>query len=153
MRRDFSIQDGMMVPVRHGNRTEYIPVADITHITCDSYMTSVFVLNNPGRYDGVKLLKRWEEELVPAGFARVSYNALVNGRYVNRVYVEKSRCMVRVEDVVLEVSRRKRKGLVNLVGGEFRVKERIDALLPDMEGIKANDNNDNCETEDGRGKM
>lgn len=99
-----SDERSMKLTLTSGDRTWFIPPAEITHCTADDNYTELHV-NDGRRFISARTLKDYEEMLFPLGFLRVHRSALVNRAMITHL---EGMHVVLSNQQRIEVSRRKR---------------------------------------------
>lgn len=99
-----SDEQGLKITLTAGDRTFFIPPADLTHCTADDNYTELHVYDGR-RFVSARTLKDYEEMLAPLGFIRVHRSALVNRTMIT--HMDGSLVVLRNNERI-EVSRRKR---------------------------------------------
>ncbi len=94
------------VKVKEGLR--FIPINEITHITCDSYLSTIHLLDIKHKLCISKLLKEFEVELADKGFIRINHNAIANVNCIGS-YNKEKRCVCFINNEQCCVSVRKMK--------------------------------------------
>lgn len=91
--------------LKERSANHFIRLDSITHLICDCYLTSVYT------HEGdvivvAKLLKEFEEELLPYGFVRGNRNVLLNITHIKSCRNCGSRSVMLSGNVSIAVSRR-----------------------------------------------
>lgn len=81
MNKDFSKQRDQRLIVNERGKTQFIDIIEITHLTCEAYLTTIHTIKGK-QITVTKLLKEFEKELVDFGFFRVNRNTLINMKYI-----------------------------------------------------------------------
>jgi DNA-binding LytR/AlgR family response regulator len=87
----------------------FIPISNITHITCNTYLCTIHLLEKK-QISIVKTLKKFEKELSDKGFIRINHNVLANIKCINS-YSSENRCVSFINNEICSVSTRKIKNL------------------------------------------
>lgn len=106
MKRDFNCQNGRKIKIVSKSKTLFFEIAEITHIECDGYLSTVYSLNSQP-FVVAKLLKLFERELSDYGFLRVNKCTLVNLLHVKEYSSGKERILTLKNDIKINISRRK----------------------------------------------
>lgn len=96
-----------------GDRTYFIPPAEITHCTADDNYTELHV-HDGRRFVSARTLKDYEDMLLPLGFLRVHRSALVNRAMIT--HLDGMHVVLRNNERV-EMSRRKREEVQRALAG------------------------------------
>jgi two-component system LytT family response regulator len=75
-------QSEYKITIKVKDGLQLIPINTITHITCDSYLSTIHLINEKQKFFVTKLLKEFENELADKGFIRVNHNAIANIRCI-----------------------------------------------------------------------
>lgn len=102
----------MKLTLTTGDRTWFIPPAEITHCTADDNYTELHV-SDGRRFVSARTLKDYEEMLLPLGFLRVHRSALVNRAMITHL---DGMHVVLSNRERIEVSRRKRDEVLKVLG-------------------------------------
>jgi len=70
------------ITVKVKEEYRFIPINEVTHITCDSYLSTIHLLDTKQKVYITKLLKEFEVELADKGFIRINHNALANKKCI-----------------------------------------------------------------------
>lgn len=106
--KDHSCQRDKTIIIKEKNKTSQVKVSEITHITCDSYISDINLLENKNTINVSKLLKNFEEELSGVGFFRANRNTLINIKNVDNLQTRKNKCcIILVNKTEIEISNRK----------------------------------------------
>jgi DNA-binding LytR/AlgR family response regulator len=106
MEYDYSKQIGHKIMISEKSKRIHVNMEDITHITCDGYVSTVHLVDET-KYSEARLLKHFEEELADYGFLRTSHNILVNSKYLLKEQTIKGRLHLSVHGIEIVVSKRK----------------------------------------------
>ncbi|MDX9751174.1 MAG: LytTR family DNA-binding domain-containing protein [Flavobacteriales bacterium] len=106
-------EQAMKLTLTTGDRTYFIPPAEVSHCTADDNYTELHVQDGR-RFVSARTLKEYEEMLTPVGFIRVHRSALVNRTMIT--HLDGSHVVLRNNDR-FEVSRRKRPEVRRALGG------------------------------------
>lgn len=102
------------IPTNDG--LEFIPINNILHIESSSNYSKIY-LQNGKNILVTKLLKDFEDLLVPYRFYRIHNSHLINLRYIEK-YIKGDGGQVRlVNGTVLDVARRKKEEFLKLISG------------------------------------
>ncbi|MCL2290692.1 MAG: LytTR family transcriptional regulator [Bacteroidetes bacterium] len=101
-------QELYLLTIEEKNKTTIINAADILYIECNGYLTTVYLINNE-KVTSSFLLKQYEKLLHDKGFMRVNYQTLVNGRHIKKAIFSKEQCVIFVQTIPVQVSRRRAK--------------------------------------------
>lgn len=99
-----------IIVLKEKKTTHYVEINQITHLTCDCYITTIFT-DNGEKVVVSKLLKDFEAELEQYGFIRTNRNAIINHRYIKRYERGGNRTVYLRNNITLKASRR---GLMKL---------------------------------------
>ena len=78
MKKDYLIQIGKKVLLKGQNTIIQVEMKNITMISCEGYLSTLYFLNDQKPISVSRLLKDFELELEPFGFFRANRNTLVN---------------------------------------------------------------------------
>lgn len=106
-------EQAMKLTLTTGDRTWFIPPAEVSHCTADDNYTELHVQDGR-RFVSARTLKEYEEMLAPLGFIRIHRSALVNRRMIAHIDGHE---VVMHDQARLEVSRRKRPEVLKALGG------------------------------------
>lgn len=106
MEFDYSNQSCTKIIIREKSCARWIKIEDIIHMICEGYLTNIYLVSGE-RITVSRLLKKFEEMLVGYGFEKPNRNTLVNLRYVNRINYSKSSRVIFVNDIEINISRRR----------------------------------------------
>jgi two-component system LytT family response regulator len=109
-----SLEDKIAIPTSEG--MEFIHVNSILHIEASSNYSKIYLQNGKTILVS-KLLKDFEDILIPYRFYRVHNSHLINLSYIEK-YIKADGGQVRLTNgTVIDVSRRKKEEFLNLIGG------------------------------------
>ena len=111
---DFNAQNEKMISITGRSEFFCAKVGNITHITCDSYLSTIHLVNG-ATYFTVHLLKRLEEKLVEHGFYRVHHHTLINTEHIIYVQMTPKEGSVDINGNTIKMSRRKGEQLKKLI--------------------------------------
>ncbi len=95
---------------------EFIPIKDIIHIESSSNYSKVFLTSNKNLMV-TKILKDFEEMLVPYNFYRVHNSHLINMNYIQK-YIRSQGGQIQLQDgSIIDISRRKKDEFLKMIGG------------------------------------
>ena len=95
---------------------EFIPIKNITHIESKSNYSKIYLLDNKTLLV-TKILKEFEEMLLPYNFYRIHNSHLINLNYIQK-YVRSEGGHVLLQDgSMIDVSRRKKDEFLKMIGG------------------------------------
>jgi two-component system LytT family response regulator len=95
---------------------EFIPIKNIIHVESKSNYSKIFLTDNKSIMV-TKILKDFEEMLVPYNFYRVHNSHLVNLNYIQK-YVRSQGGHVQLQDgTLIDISRRKKEEFLKMIGG------------------------------------
>ncbi len=95
---------------------EFIPIKEIIHIESSSNYSRIFLTNNKNLMV-TKILKDFEEMLVPYNFYRVHNSHLINLNFIQK-YIRSQGGQVQLQDgSVIDISRRKKDEFLKMIGG------------------------------------
>jgi DNA-binding LytR/AlgR family response regulator len=117
MNLDYSIQKGKKLPIIDKTRTRLIDIEAITHLQCDSYVTTIHLINKENICIS-KLLKLFEIELFDLGFLRVNHNTIVNPLHIREISSTLNERIIQINNSEIKISRRKAYLFKNLVKSE-----------------------------------
>jgi two-component system, LytTR family, response regulator len=96
---------------------EFIPIKNIIHIESKSNYSKIFLIDNKSMMV-TKILKDFEEMLLPYNFYRVHNSHLINLTYIQK-YVRSEGGHVMLQDgTLIDISRRKKEEFLKMIGGE-----------------------------------
>ena len=105
---DYSNQIGKKILIPEKSKTTCVDVVDITHISCDDYVCTVYLVNKEEGISTVRSLNDMEEELKKyGGFTRIHRNTLMNDKYFHGSWTVKGKKYFKVHNTEIVVSRRK----------------------------------------------
>ena len=107
MEYDFSRQIGKIICIAEKTKKTYVKVEDITHICCDEYVSSVYLLNGQ-KYSTSHGLTSFEEELGEYGFVEANNHTLINRKHLSISWISQGKKYIKVNDIEIVVSRRHR---------------------------------------------
>ena len=95
---------------------EFIPIKNIIHIESKSNYSKIFLTDNKSMMV-TKILKDFEEMLLPYNFYRVHNSHLINLTYIQK-YVRSEGGHVMLQDgTLIDISRRKKEEFLKMIGG------------------------------------
>jgi len=95
---------------------EFIPIKNIIHIESKSNYSKIFLMDNKSIMV-TKILKDFEEMLLPYNFYRVHNSHLINLNYIQK-YVRSQGGHVQLQDgTLIDISRRKKEEFLKMIGG------------------------------------
>ncbi len=95
---------------------EFIPIKNILHIESKSNYSKIFLPENKSIMV-TKILKDFEEMLLPYNFYRIHNSHLINLNYIKK-YVRSEGGQVMLQDgTLIDISRRKKEEFLKLIGG------------------------------------
>ncbi len=106
MEKDFSCQKDKKLVLKEKGRTHLVEIDNITHITCEGYITKIHTIKNEDIIIS-KLLKYFEIELAEKGFIRANHNTIVNLSKINSIQFGKKRRVTLNNGIEVNISRRK----------------------------------------------
>ena len=101
---DTGKQVGKIVSIVEKSKIFYVNMEDIMHITCDGYVSTVYLANGTA-YSSARLLKLYEEDVEQYGFLRANRHTLVNIRHISDV--QRTKRILHIGDIIISVSKRK----------------------------------------------
>jgi two-component system LytT family response regulator len=100
--------------IKEMNRISMLPIDEITHITCNGYLSTIHTACE--KFINVsKLLKEFESELTGSSFVRVNHSTLVNYDYVNTIEFGNIRTLTLCNNIKIKISRRKMKNIAEFL--------------------------------------
>jgi two-component system LytT family response regulator len=103
----------MKLTLTTGDRTYFVPPAELSHCTADDNYTELHTLDGR-RFVSARTLKDYEDMLLPMGFLRVHRSTLVNKAQIT--HLDDGHVVLK-NQVRLEVSRRKREDVLKALAG------------------------------------
>ncbi len=95
---------------------EFIPIKNIIHIESKSNYSKIFLMDNK-TVMVTKILKDFEEMLLPYNFYRIHNSHLINLNYIQK-YVRSQGGHVQLQDgTLIDISRRKKDEFLKMIGG------------------------------------
>lgn len=95
---------------------EFVPIKNIIHIESKSNYSKIFLMDNKSIMV-TKILKDFEEMLLPYNFYRVHNSHLINLNYIHK-YVRSQGGHVQLQDgTLIDISRRKKEEFLKMIGG------------------------------------
>ncbi|MDR1543774.1 MAG: LytTR family transcriptional regulator [Prevotellaceae bacterium] len=92
--------------IKERNKANLVPIDEITHIVCSSYMCQIYIISG-SCINVSKLLKEFELELAEVNFLRINRCTLVNLRYINTIKFGKNPTITLCNNLNFKISRRK----------------------------------------------
>jgi two-component system LytT family response regulator len=109
-----SQEDKIAIPTAEG--IEFIPIKNILHIESSSNYSRIY-LNNSKVITVTKLLKDFEDMLLPYRFYRIHHSHLINLQYIQK-YLKADGGQVMMQDgTVIDVARRKKEEFLKIIAG------------------------------------
>ncbi len=109
-----SQEDKIAIPTLDG--IEFIPIKNIMHIESKSNYSKIFLIENKSIMV-TKILKDFEEMLLPYNFYRIHNSHLVNVNYIQK-YIRSDGGHVMLQDgTLIDISRRKKEEFLKMIGG------------------------------------
>lgn len=106
MKKDFSCQRDKKVALKEKGKTIMADMDKITHLTCESYLTTTHLIDNT-TITISKKLKHFEIELAEYGFIRVNHNSIINTKYILSIMGGCKRMVILANNNKVRISRRK----------------------------------------------
>jgi two-component system LytT family response regulator len=103
----------MKLTLTTGDRTYFVPPAELSHCTADDNYTELHTLDGR-RFVSARTLKDYEDMLLPMGFLRVHRSTLVNKAQIT--HLDDGHVVLK-NQARLEVSRRKREDVLKALAG------------------------------------
>ena len=95
---------------------DFIPIKNIIHIESKSNYSKIFLIDNKSIMV-TKILKDFEEMLLPYNFYRVHNSHLINLNYIQK-YIRSQGGHVQLQDgTLIDISRRKKEEFLKMIGG------------------------------------
>ncbi len=95
---------------------EFIPIKNIIHIESKSNYSKIYLTENK-TITVTKILKDFEEMLIPYNFYRVHNSHLINLNYIHK-YIRSQGGHVMLQDgTLIDISRRKKEEFLKMIGG------------------------------------
>ena len=105
---DYSKQIGKKFLISEKSKSFCVDVADITHISCEENVSTIYLVNEKNGLSTVRSLNEFEKEVEEyGGFLRVSQKVLINVKYFSGFRVVKRKKYIMVHDTEIAVSKRK----------------------------------------------
>ncbi len=109
-----SQEDKIAIPTLDG--IEFIPIKNIMHIESKSNYSKIFLIENKSIMV-TKILKDFEEMLLPYNFYRIHNSHLINVNYIQK-YIRSDGGRVMLQDgTLIDISRRKKEEFLKMIGG------------------------------------
>lgn len=105
-------EQALKLTLTSGDRTYFIPPAELTHCTADDNYTELHTADGR-RFVSARTLKDYEEMLSPLGFLRVHRSALVNKAQIT--HLDDGHAVLR-NSTRVEISRRKKEEVLKALG-------------------------------------
>lgn len=105
MRRDFSQQLGQRIIIPGKSKSQYINIAEITHINSEDSVVTTHT--SACSVSACKQLKEFENELETLGFVRINRSTLVNEAHISSYTGGEKKIVEMTNGQQFEVSRRK----------------------------------------------
>ncbi len=83
MKTDYNCQKGQKLVINEKAEFHQIDIEKISHISCDGYISTIYILGEKENISTSHLLKDFEEDLSDMGFFRVNRNTLINLNHVD----------------------------------------------------------------------
>lgn len=106
MKTDYSIQNNIKIKIKSKNTTQYIDINKISHLICDSYITTIYTIHKDPIVVS-KLLKDFESNLEEFEFVRINRSTIVNMAFVKKYIGSKNRIVELINGDIIKVSRRR----------------------------------------------
>ena len=104
MKKDYSCQNGKKIIINECNRIRQIDIKRISHIQCESYISTIHFIDQEKPVITGKLLKLFEHELSELGFVRANRNILVNTKHIEKIECVKERILTLVNHETIQAS-------------------------------------------------
>ena len=101
---EFIAQGDLKITLREKSKSYRVLIKDISHIQSESYLSTIYFINDTKPIIVAKLLKKFEQELSKYGFLRICRNVLVNKVNVQVIHNNNSRKISMVKNVELIIS-------------------------------------------------
>lgn len=105
MRRDYSQQLGQRIVIQGKSKTQYLDIADITHIICKNSVVTTHTADISIAAN--KQLKDFEKELNDLGFVRINRSTLINQIHIKSYTGGEEKMLELTNGKTFSVSRRK----------------------------------------------
>ncbi len=83
MKKNYNYQKGQKLIVNEKAKFHQIDIERISHISCDGYISTIYILGEKENIPTSHLLKYFETELSDMGFFRTNRNTLINLNHVD----------------------------------------------------------------------
>jgi DNA-binding LytR/AlgR family response regulator len=103
---DYSKQIGQKIVITEKSEKSYMNMEDITHITCNGYVSTVHLINTKTTYSEAYLLKYFEKELKDFGFQRANDHTLVNKKHLSHSQTVNGKKYIYAHNIEIAVSKR-----------------------------------------------
>ena len=118
LKRSLSDQRGQedKIAISTSEGIDFIPIKHIMHIESKSNYSKIFLIENKS-ITVTKILKDFEEMLLPYNFYRIHNSHLINLNYIQK-YIRSQGGHVMLQDgMLIDVSRRKKEEFLKMIGG------------------------------------
>ena len=106
MKKEFRCQRDKKVILKEKCKTNMVDMEKITHLTCESYLTTLHLIDNI-TITISKQLKHFEAELAEYGFIRVNHNTIINTKCILSILGGCKRMIILTNNSNVRISRRK----------------------------------------------
>jgi two-component system, LytTR family, response regulator len=104
------------IAISNSEGIDFIPIKNIIHIESKSNYSKIFLIDNKSIMV-TKILKDFEEMLLPYNFYRVHNSHLINLNYIQK-YIRSQGGHVQLQDgTLIDISRRKKEEFLKMIGG------------------------------------
>ncbi len=103
---DYSLQNSKTLIINDNKTIRQIFIHQIEYIVCDTYLSSLFLIDG-NKICCCKALKYFEEEIGDFGFLRINHSTILNARYFRFIKKGTKRIIVMEDGTEFAVSRRK----------------------------------------------
>ncbi len=116
---DYNIQNNKTIILKGKGVIKQIKIDEITHIKCDSYLSTFYYSDNRKPEIYSTLLKEIEKEVGDLGFIRINRNELINMRFINYIKSKQQRTIYLDNKTEFHVSRYRWRSLKCIINNQF----------------------------------
>lgn len=104
---DYSLQNDKAIAIKENGKIKQLFITDIAYIQCNSYLSTIHLIESSKKETYCKLLKELEGELNKYGFLKISRNILLNMKYLKEINTKNYQKIILKNGTELSFSSRK----------------------------------------------
>ena len=115
MKKNYNYQKGEKLIVNEKGKFHQIDIERISHISCDGYLSTIYIVDEKESISVSHLLKDLENELSDMSFFRVNRNTLINLNHVKAYQSNGKPVVVMSNNQKFIISRRRLSGFLKII--------------------------------------